>query len=141
MSDHVQGVTMKFSRIATVMFLCVCFTSAGAGAETVQYQCDGNSTGFKVDTSSSTVTLESYGYFGNFTIIPPVHLTRSTAQWQMKNKLDASCSYVANATFYKITNPITITTQCPSANGAQVVFSGKCQGGGGTQTFYCCAKE
>ena len=132
---------MKFSRIAAVMSLCVCFASSVASSEAVQYQCDGNATGFKVDTSSSTVTLESYGYFGNFTIVPPAHLTRSTAQWQMKNKLDASCSYVANATFYKITNPITIATQCPSGNGAQVVFTGKCQDGGGTQTFYCCAKE
>lgn len=132
---------MKFSRIAAVMFLCVCCTSAGASAEVVQYQCDGNSTGFKVDMSSSSVTLENYGYFRNFMIIPPVHLTRSSAQWQMKNKLDASCSYGANATFYKITNPIIKSTQCPSGNGAQVVFTGKCPDGEGAQTFYCCAKE
>lgn len=136
---HSKEFQMK-KTILTIMLISLCFVPALAKSEVVHYQCDGNDKGFQVDRLASKVTLKKYGYFGNFTITSPVSFTGSSAYWQMKNKLDLSCSYTANVNFYKITDPRTVSTQCPSGNGAEIIFTGKCPDGGGSQTWYCCAK-
>jgi hypothetical protein len=138
-TKHLKESQMKNS-IITILFLSVCLAPSVARSEVVHYQCNNNDTGFQINTASSQATLEKRGYFGNFTITSPVSFTGSSAYWQMKNKLDLSCSYTANVSFYKITDPRTISTQCPSGNGAQIIFTGKCPDGGGSQTWYCCAR-
>ncbi|MDK9717628.1 MAG: hypothetical protein OEL57_06920 [Trichlorobacter sp.] len=126
--------------ILICMVLAVSVAPSRAKAEVINYRCNNGDSEFQIDTSASKVTLKSYGYFGNFIITSPVLLTSTSAQWQMKNRLDASCSYTANASFYKITDPITVSTQCSSGKGAQVIFTGTCPDGSGSQTFYCCAR-
>jgi len=126
--------------ILICMLLALSVAPSQAKAEVIDYQCNNGDSEFQVDTSASKVTLKNYGYFANFVITSPVLLTSASAQWQMKNKLDATCSYTANASFYKISDPITVSTQCPSGKGAQVIFTGKCPDGSGSQTFYCCAR-
>lgn len=126
--------------ILVCMVLTVAIFPSQAKADVVDYRCNNGDSEFQVDTSASKITLKGHGYFGNFIITSPVLLTSTSAQWQMKNKLDVSCSYTANASFYKITDPITVSTQCPSGKGVQVIFTGKCPDGSGSQTFYCCAR-
>ncbi len=108
-----------------------------AQAETMNYRCNNGDSEFQVDTSASKVTLKSHGYFGNFIITSPVLLTSTSAQWQMKNKLDLTCSYTAKAKFYTSKG---LDLECASGNKAEVLFSGKCPDGSGSQTFYCCAR-
>ena len=123
--------------ILAFIILTVCSISSFVKAETISYRCNNGDSEFQVDTSASKVTLKPYGYFGSFTITSPVLLTSTTAQWQMKNKLDLTCSYTANVRFYKSTG---LDLECSTGNKAEVVFNGKCPDGSGSQTFYCCAR-
>ena len=123
--------------ITISILLSICLAPSFAKSAVINYQCNNGDSEFQVDTNASKVTFKNYGYFGNFIITSPVLLTGTSAQWQMKNKLDLTCAYTATAKFYKSTG---LDLECSTGNKAEVIFSGKCPDGSGSQTFYCCAR-
>jgi len=123
--------------ILALVVLTIGSISSFAQAETTNYLCNNGDSEFQVDTTASKVTFKNHGYFGNFIITSPILLTSTSAQWQMKNKLDLTCAYTASVKFYKSTG---LDLECATGIKAEVLFSGKCPDGSGSQTFYCCAR-